>query len=78
MNEQIRPEEKAVPHLANEADVLMGAGTTTTAHILSTLTYHVIRNPKILERLQSELGTVMSETQPSPTWQQLEQLPFLV
>lgn len=78
MNEQIRPEEKTVPHLTYEAHGLIGAGTSTTAHNLSILMYYVIRNPKILERLQSELGTVMSETQPSPKWQQLDRLPFLV
>ncbi|MCJ1465823.1 hypothetical protein MMC07_004442 [Pseudocyphellaria aurata] len=33
LNEQIRPEEKTAAHLAVEANVLVGAGTTTTAHI---------------------------------------------
>lgn len=78
MNEHIRPEEKTAPHLTGEAQSVVAAGTITTAHILSILTYHVIRDPTILERLQSELGTVMSEAQPSPKWQQLDQLPFLV
>lgn len=78
MNEQLRPEEKTAPHLTVEAQTLVAAGTTTTAHILSILTYYVIRDPTILERLQSELGTVMSDAQPAPKWQQLDQLPFLV
>lgn len=71
----VRPEDKTIKHLVNEARVIVIAGTVTTAHILSILTFHVVNNPNILKRLQAELATLTSEDQ---SWRQLEKLPFLV
>ena len=50
----------------------------TTAHILSTVSFHLLDNPNILDRLQRELENLMSSENPQPTWQQLERLPYLV
>ncbi len=77
-NDQVRPEEKTVDHLAGEAHVVVGAGTVTTSHILSVLTFHVVNNPDILDKLRAELATVMTKTQPRPKLRQLEPLPYLV
>ena len=76
-NEKVRPQEKDTDYLQEEAQTIIGAGTVTTGHILAQLTFYIVDNPKILARLQEELGTVMSEANPSPKWQQLEQLPYL-
>ena len=76
-NEEVRPQEKDTDYLQDEAQTIIGAGTVTTAHILALLTYYIVDNPKVLARLQDELGTIMSEDNPSPKWQQLEQLPYL-
>ena len=77
-NDQVRPEEKKVDHLAEEAYIVVAAGTVTTSHTLSVLAFHVISNPDILEKLQAELATVMTENQPPPKLRQLEPLPYLV
>ncbi len=77
-NDRVRPEEKTVDHLAGEAHILVAAGTVTTAHILEVLTFHVVNNPDILEKLRAELATIMTETQPPPELRQLELLPYLV
>ena len=77
-SDQVRPEEKTLEHLAGEAHVLVAAGTITTSHILSVLTFHVVSSPDILEKLRAELATVMTENQPPPDWRQLEKLPYLV
>lgn len=71
----IRPEIKTIEHLVNEARVLVIAGTVTTSHILTVLTFYVVNNPNILTRLQEELATLTKEEQ---SWRHLEKLPFLV
>ena len=76
-NDQVRPQEKETDHLQDEAQTIIGAGTVTTGHILALTSFYLVDNPPVLERLQNELGNLMSETGPSPKWQQLEQLPYL-
>lgn len=71
----IQPENKTIKHLVNEARVLVIAGTVSTAHFLTVLTFHVVNNPNILKRLQEELATLTKEDQ---SWRHLEKLPFLV
>ena len=77
-NPQVGPEEKTTRHLMNEAQVLVAAGTVSTGHTLSTTTFHVLDNPEILCKLQDELKTVMPNADASPSWTQLERLPYLV
>ncbi|MCJ1457978.1 hypothetical protein MMC28_008347 [Mycoblastus sanguinarius] len=76
-NPQVGPEEKTTRHLMNEAQVLVAAGTVSTGHTLSTTTFHVLDNPEILCKLQDELKTVMPNADASPSWTQLERLPYL-
>ena len=76
-NDDVRPQEKETDHLQDEAQTIIGAGTVTTGHILALTSFYLVDNPPILEKLQAELGDLMSETGPSPKWQQLEQLPYL-
>lgn len=71
-NEDIRAEEKESSYLICEAQTIIAAGTLTTSHMLCLLTFHLLDNPKILQRLQEELRTVAE-----PKWQQLERLPYL-
>ena len=77
-NDQIRPEEKDTEHLKWECNSLVAAGTLTTAHTLSALTFHILNNPEVLEGLQKELQTVMPNSDSKPSWVQLEKLPYLV
>lgn len=63
--------------ISSTGSTLMAAGTITTAHTLAVLTFHVLSNPHILQRLQAELGTVMVGKE-LPTWHKLEQLEYLV
>ena len=64
-------------HLQDEAQVIIGAGTITTAHILATTTFYLIDNPSIRGKLQAELKPLIQETGRKPKWYQLEQLPYL-
>lgn len=77
-SDNLRPQEKETAYLMDESQTLIAAGTVTTAHILTTLTFHLLDNPEILKKLQAELQTVVSDGQSRVPWQQLEQLPYMV
>lgn len=55
------PEEKTLPRMMAETQALLGAGTETTGNTLSTLTYHVLSNPAILQKLKAELNDAAHE-----------------
>ena len=77
-NDGLRPQEKETEYLMDEAQVVIAAGTVTTAHILSVTSFHIINNPKILATLQAEIRTVTLAEKAQIPWQKLEQLPYLV
>lgn len=62
----------------DEGFILIGAGGETTAQTLAVLSYHLLSNPEVLKKLRAELVEVMPEPNSRASWQQLEQLPFLV
>ncbi|KAL8949990.1 MAG: hypothetical protein Q9222_003933, partial [Ikaeria aurantiellina] len=49
----------------------------TVAHTLSTISYHLIANPPILQRLQDELAAALPKDGSVAKWNELEQLPYL-
>jgi cytochrome P450 len=80
INSDIPAEEKSLDRLVHEGIILIGAGTVTTAHVLSTVAYHILANPEILQTLQKELQKALPvNSQPSPQALliQLEHLPYL-
>lgn len=74
----VPPEEKTVEHLVDEGTTIVAAGVETTAKALATASFYLLANPTLLQMLRDELKTVMPKTTSTPTWTQLEQLPFLV
>ncbi|KAJ5085427.1 benzoate 4-monooxygenase cytochrome P450, partial [Penicillium argentinense] len=75
--DDIPEEEKTLDRLDDEASVLFGAGTETTARTLSIACFYLAKDPKLMERLRGELKLVMPSPESRPTWSQLEQLPIL-
>jgi len=76
-NPQVRPQEKTDDYLQDEAQTLIGAGTATTAAILTIVTFHLLSKPHIVQKLQAELKSLVTRIDGPPKWQQLEQLPYL-
>ena len=76
-NPEIRDSEKTDDYLQDEAQTIISAGTVTTAHILTIITFHLLDKPSIRSRLQEELSTVITTSNPNPSWQELERLPYL-
>lgn len=70
--------ELSVDRLTKEAQVLLGAGTASTARTLDFICYYILANEKIKTTLQNELRGVMSEyPEKVPSWADLEKLPYL-
>lgn len=82
LDSDLSPEEKNADRLQDEAQTLVGAGSETTAKVLSIITFYLVRDNEMLKTLREELATIevkgsdsCSEKYPLA---QLEQLPYLV
>ncbi|KAF2828055.1 cytochrome P450 [Ophiobolus disseminans] len=71
------PSEKTEMRMKAEATSLVGAGTLTSAHMLSLTTYFVLSNHEIHKKLSDELGVAMPDPASSPSQQVFESLPYL-
>lgn len=72
------PHEKTVDRLKDDGQIIVGAGTETTAATLTHLTFHLLSNKKVLEKLRLELRRVLPTPTSIVSWTKLEQLPYLV
>jgi cytochrome P450 len=73
------PEHMRTPdRLADEGFAIIIGGTETTARSLGLGAYHLISNENIRRKLREELRSVMPTPESKPSWNQLEQLPYLV
>lgn len=72
------PQEKTIDRLNEEGFALILAGGDTTSATLTQLSYRLLANPDILKTLKEELKAAMPDTQVPLSWQELENLPFLV
>ncbi|KAJ9669390.1 hypothetical protein H2201_000257 [Coniosporium apollinis] len=70
------PEEKSISRLCEEANVLIGAGSETSAKALTHTIFYLSSNPEILRRLREEITAVMPDASAIPCWSVLEQLPY--
>ncbi|KAF1999717.1 cytochrome P450 [Amniculicola lignicola CBS 123094] len=74
---KLPPEERTVARLVDEAAIVVGAGSHTTAHTLAMMTYHLLNTPASLEKLLADLDSAMPDPNICLSWQELEQLPYL-
>lgn len=76
-NPNLADSEKTDERFLDEARVLLGAGTDTTAYTLATITYHLLANPETLKKLKKELADVMPDPDSVPVSEKIEALPYL-
>ncbi|OBT64897.1 hypothetical protein VE03_06450 [Pseudogymnoascus sp. 23342-1-I1] len=69
--------EKTVRRLSDEAEVIVLAGTLTTAWTLDVCTFHLLRTPSALRRLKTELRAAIPNANMPTSLITLEQLPYL-
>ncbi|KAL2051590.1 hypothetical protein ABVK25_008252 [Lepraria finkii] len=73
VNSDMPESERSDERLAKEAQVLLGAGTATTARTMGFISYFILTNPSIRSRLEKELEEPMSRyPKVVPTWAELE------
>jgi len=76
-NPNLSEADRTDERLIDESRVLLGAGTDTTVYSLSTITYHILANPKIFKKLKSELVEAIPDPDSIPSSEQIEALPYL-
>lgn len=78
INSDMPESELSTDRLTKEAQVLFGAGTATTARTLDFITFYVISESHIRERLAAELAEPMKGfPEKFPPLTELEKLPYL-
>jgi cytochrome P450 len=80
LNSDLPAEEKAVDRISDEGQILMGAAAETTGTALTKTVFYLLRteNEARLQKLRTELKSVMPEPDSIPSCLALEQLPYLV
>lgn len=77
LDSDLPPAELRKARLAQEAQVIIGAGADTTAHALATTTFHLLDNPPRLRQLQRELATAFPDPEAEMGIAAVERLPYL-
>ena len=65
-------------HLCHEARVMFAAGSHTVGTTLMTGVYHLLRNPETKQRLVDEVRAAWPALDQTPSYEELEKLPYLV
>ncbi|OOQ91241.1 Trichodiene oxygenase [Penicillium brasilianum] len=69
---------RGADRLTDEGFALVIGGTETTARSLSLGMFHLLSEPHLQTKLRDELRSVMPTPESKPTWNELEQLPYLM
>lgn len=67
-----------VDEMVADAFGLLMAGTDTTAFAVVVITWALLNNPQMMQRLKAELRAVMPGREDTLDWARLEKLPYLV
>jgi cytochrome P450 len=70
-------QEKRLERLWQEGQIVIGAGTETTAWALSVMLFYVLNDSEILRKLRDELEAAIPIVNEKVSWNRLEQLPYL-
>ncbi|GAD93895.1 benzoate 4-monooxygenase cytochrome P450, putative [Paecilomyces variotii No. 5] len=71
------PEERSIDRLQDEGQILLAAGSETTAKTLTTIAFYLLSNKALLSKLREELKKVMPTPLSTASWTELEHLPYL-
>ena len=63
--------------LMQEAATLLSAGSDSTSIAATTVSYHVLHNPEVQQRLVNELRTAWPILEEVPRYEVFEKLPYL-
>ncbi|KAH6670406.1 cytochrome P450 [Halenospora varia] len=77
LQSKLPPEDKSQERLADEANIVVGAGLETTSYALCVGTFHIVNTPRISSRLHAELVQAFPNKDITPKLSILEKLPYL-
>ncbi|KAF4987439.1 hypothetical protein FDECE_15429 [Fusarium decemcellulare] len=77
LRSDIPDSEKETKRMADEAMVLVIAGSETTASTLCAITYHLLADPSFMARLKAEIEPIMPDPNQLPDPSKLNNLPFM-
>lgn len=77
LKSKLPPEDKTQERLADEANLVVGAGLETTSYALCVGTFHIVNTPHIYNKLHSELVREFPDKNITPSLPALEKLPYL-
>lgn len=77
LESNLPPQEKSIPRLGDEAQLMLGAGIETVGWSFAVITFHVLNNPNIFVKLRTELEEALPYAKKPLEWQKLEKLPYL-
>lgn len=72
------PSEKSFKRLAQEFQVLIGAGSDQVGLVLSAIIYYALVDETILAKCKAELQAAGVDSGQLPNYRELERLPYLV
>lgn len=78
LESDLSPEDKQHSRIWQEAQVVIGAGADTTANTLNVTHFHILDNPHVLKKLQTELEEAMPDKFAPARLAVVEHLPYLV
>lgn len=76
-HEGLPASERTLTRLVHEGQIIVSAGTETTAWCLSVITYHLLANHSILAKLRKELEAAIPNPGTAVPVEKLENLPYL-
>ncbi len=77
LESDLLPQEKSINRLADEAQLMIGAGLETTAWALTVTPFHLINSPAILTKLRAEREAAIPNPKALLDSLSLEKLPYL-
>jgi cytochrome P450 len=60
-----------------EVNIMMNAGSTTTAIAMANVLYHVLKHPPVLERVRKEIDSVLDVDEVIAPYDKVKNLPYL-
>ncbi|KAJ0335644.1 hypothetical protein COL922a_008958 [Colletotrichum nupharicola] len=70
-------EEKTIPRLAHEAQLVVFAGEGTTAYTLQAAIYQLLANPAVFHKVKAEVTAALPDPEEVPSFAKVEKLPYL-
>ncbi|KAJ0365519.1 hypothetical protein COL154_004374 [Colletotrichum chrysophilum] len=77
LNSKLPDEEKTIPRLAHEAQLVVFAGEGTTAYTLQAAIYQLLANPAVFHKVKAEITAALPDPEKVPSFAKVEKLPYL-